>query len=170
MLSWTWTAKTYNLFKSLFIYLKERKIIGKYFYSNEFATIIKHYTNLTLSKDWIGRLYGVINPAIDIHGNINMSNTIIEIDGDNTNNNEYLKNWIYKQLHLIASVFNMKNLYTYIDMDIKHVGPLEADNYLIVFDIVSRKGLSEAFKTWFIHTVVYGLFAGIGFGIYFLLA
>ena len=78
----------------------------------------------------------------------------------------FLKNWLYKQLRLIANVFSMHNLYTYIDMQLEHVGPLEADNYLIIFDMVSRQGLAEAFKKWIVHTCVYGILAAIGYVIY----
>ena len=163
MLGWTWIGKTCKLVKSIYIYTKERLKIGKYFYSQDFADIIKRYTNVSLDKDWLGRLYGVINPSIDINGNINLNNTIIEIDGENTNNDEYLKNWMYKQLNLIASVFSMRNLYTYIDMTIEHVGPLEADNYLVIFDMVSRKALAESFKKWIVHTSIYAIIAILGY-------
>lgn len=124
-------------------------------YSEAFASVVRKYLNIELSKDWIGRLYGIINPTIDITGHFDVSNMIIEIDGDNTNNNQQISNWVYKQLNMMSSLFHLDNLYNNISMDLKHVGPVNGDNYLIVFDITARREMAIAFRKWFIHTLVY---------------
>ena len=104
-------------------------------------------------------MYGVINPYIDIDGKIDFNNTIIEIDGDNTNSNEYVKTWVYRQFNLIDNLFKINKLYDYINVDIKHVGPLNADNYLIVIDIVSRKEMAYALKRVLKQTILYMIIA-----------
>ena len=81
---------------------------------------------------------------------------IIEIDGDNTNTNEWVKTWVYKQLRLIAQLFKIEKLYDYIDVEFTHVGPENLDNYLIVFDIVSRKILADSAKQFLLHFTVLG--------------
>lgn len=117
--------------------------------------VLLRYLNLEVKKDWIGRLYGIINPNIDINGHFNINNMIIEIDGDNTNNNEQVKAWAYKQLALIGQLFKIQNLYDYIDLTFKHVGPKEADNYLLIFDMISRKIMVKSFKKVIIHAGIY---------------
>ena len=42
--------------------------------------ICKKYLKCDINKDWLGRLYGIINPMIDINGKIDVSSMIIEID------------------------------------------------------------------------------------------
>ena len=138
--------KTYDFVKSYIRYRKTRNAIKDVFYGEDFPMVIKKYLNVDLDKDWLGRLYGVINPNVDIKGNLNVNNVIIEIDGNNTNTDEYVKTWIYKQLSMMGQLFNMRNLYTNINMEIEHVGPEDQDNYLIVFDIVDREIMTSSFK------------------------
>ena len=144
--------RTYDFVKSYIEYRKTRNAIKDVFYGDDFTMVIKRYLNVDLDKDWLGRLYGVINPNVDIKGNLNVNNVIIEIDGNNTNTDEYVKTWIYKQLSMMGQLFNMRNLYTNINMEIEHVGPIDQDNYLIVFDIVDRGIMASAFKK-FIKTL-----------------
>ena len=40
-------------------------------------------------------------------------------------------------------------------MDIQRVGPVNGDNYLIVFDMISRQQLAKAFKNLLIQTLIY---------------
>ncbi len=151
----TWIGKTWNVLVSFVQYVKDYNTVSSVFYSNNFKDLLKRYLNLDVDKDWIGRLYGVINPAIDINGKLDVNNMIIEIDGDNTNNTEYLQMWSYRQMKMVGQLFNMNNLYTYIDMTFEHVGPINMDNYLIIFDLVARKELAKSLKKWLKHTTVY---------------
>lgn len=151
----TLTWQLVILIQSIYRYITDLSYISDTLYSKEFLTVLKQYLRITVKKDWIGRLYGVINPYIDIDGKIDFNNTIIEIDGDNTNSNEYVKNWVYRQFNLIDNLFKINKLYDYINVDIKHVGPLNADNYLIVIDIVSRKEMTYVLKRVLKQILIY---------------
>lgn len=155
----TLTWQLVMLVQSIYRYITDLSYISDTLYSKEFLTVLKQYLRITVKKDWIGRLYGVINPYIDIDGKIDFNNTIIEIDGDNTNSNEYVKNWVYRQFNLIDNLFKINKLYDYINIDIKHVGPLNADNYLIVIDIVSRKEMTYVLKRVLKQSILYMIIA-----------
>ena len=155
--------KTYDLCYSFIEYMKDKASVSDVLYGDDLKKMFKTYLNLEVDKDWIGRLYGIINPVIDVNGKMDLSTTIIEIDGDNTNNNEHLKIWMYKQLDMIGRIFNMKRLYELIDMEITHVGPIEYDNYLVVFDIVSRQITVKALKKWIKQICNYGVIGGLSF-------
>lgn len=155
----TLTWQLVMLVQSIYRYITDLSYISDTLYSKEFLTVLKQYLRITVKKDWIGRLYGVINPYIDIDGKIDFNNTIIEIDGDNTNSNEYVKNWVYRQFNLIDNLFKINKLYDYINVDIKHVGPLNADNYLIVIDIVSRKEMTYMMKRVLKQSILYMIIA-----------
>ena len=155
----TLTWRLVMLVQSIYRYITDMSYISDTLYSKEFLTVLKQYLRIYIKKDWIGRLYGVINPYIDIDGKIDFNNTIIEIDGDNTNSNEYVKNWVYRQFNLIDNLFKINKLYDYINVDIKHVGPLNADNYLIVIDVVSRKEMTYALKRVLKQTILYIIIA-----------
>lgn len=157
----TLTYKLYDVFASLVQYIKDYDIVAESLYSDAFAKVLKRYLNKDFKKDWIGRLYAIINPNIDINGKLNFNNTVIELDDQRTNNQHYVENWIYRQLNLVADVFKIYNMYSYISLGIEHVGPKEHDNYLVVFDITSRIDFMNAIKSFLKHLLVYGLVGGI---------
>jgi hypothetical protein len=49
-------------------------------------------------------------------------------------------------MNLVGTLFKIERLYDYIDVDFKHVGPANQDNYLVIFDIVSRKIFADTVK------------------------
>ena len=147
--------KIFAFIESVISYIKDYRLISDTLYSREFKTVIMKYLKCELDKDWLGRLYGIINPNIDINGNLDVSAMIIELDDSNTNNEEQIKSWIYKQMMLISELFKIEKLYDYISVDIKHVGPVNHDNYLITFDITARKYMSQSFKKMIWHILFY---------------
>lgn len=171
VMKWLWKHtifyQFYDMCVSLNEYISDRELIGDTFYSSSFKAVMKEYLNIELEKDWIGRLYGVVNPSIDKNGHFNISNMIIEIDGNNTNSNEYVKVWTYKQLQLVAQLFKIEKLYDFINVEFKHVGPDGFDNYLLIFDIVSRQVFVDSAKTFLKHIFVLILIAAVVAGILF---
>ena len=154
--------KIFAFIQSVITYIKDYRLISDTLYSRQFNMVIMKYLKCELDKDWIGRLYGIINPNLDINGRIDVSSVILEIDDYQTNNEEYVKNWIYRQMGLISSLFKIERLYDYISLDIKHVGPENHDNYLLVIDITSRRYMAYNFKRMFWHAFIYGIIlAGI---------
>ena len=134
-------------------YSNDKTLISDTFYGPAFKKVIDNYLKTNIKKDWAGRLYGIVNPNIS-DGKYDFNNMIIEIDGDNTNNNEYVKQWVYRQMRLIGSLFKIEKLYDYIDISFTHVGPENMDNYLVVFDIVSRKAKQNSRRKVFLHLLL----------------
>lgn len=157
----TLTYKFINIFYTAYKYNKDYETISDTLYSEAFKTVLRRYLNVEFEKDWIGRLWAVINPNINIDGKIDFSNVIIELDGENTNSNEYVKTWVYKQMLLIGELFKIEKLYDYIYIDFKHVGPVDQDNYLIVFDMSSRIDFVENLKSFGKHSILYMILAAI---------
>ena len=155
--------KLFDFIRNGYTYEKTKNQIGKTFYSEDFKMLMRKYIKVNLKEDWLGRLYGVINPTIDINGNLDLSSMVIELDGNETNNTVWVKNWLYKQLRMVAQLFKIEKLYDYINMDISHVGPPEFDNYLIVFDLVARKEYAESAKTFGKSLLLWGGLTGMFF-------
>lgn len=149
--------KVYSTLYWLKEYISDYSYVSDSLHSEAFSLILRRYLNCEFRTDWIGRLYGVINPHINIDGKFNFSNTIIEIDGANTNSHAFVENWLYRQMSLVKNVYNLDNsgFFDYIGVDIKHVGPKSHDNYLVIFDIVSRKEFSMYLKRAFKHSILY---------------
>lgn len=155
----TWIYKTYNMFRKYSEYRKVKKYVSPIIYTPEFKLILNKYLNIDIRKDWLGRLYGIINPSINREGFFDISNTIIEIDGDNTNSNNYVQYWVYNQLNMINNLFNFNNLYDYLTVDIQKVGPINTDNYLVILDIASRQEFASSFKRWLKMSIFYIIIA-----------
>lgn len=163
LFSYTLLYKIYLNFILIKEYIYDYDYVSESLYSEAFSRILEKYLNLKVKKDWIGRIYGVINPNLDINGNVNFANTIIEIDDNNTNSNEYVKNWIYKQMNMVKYVFKLdeSGFFDYIGCDIEHVGPKEYDNYLVVFYIVSQKAMLQNLKRLLKQFSIYAIIAAI---------
>lgn len=158
---YTWIYKFFNIFSTLKTYIADYELISDTFYSEEFKKVLKRYLYADFKRDWLGRLYAVVNPVIDVNGKLNFSNVIFEIDGDNTNSNEFVKAWVFNEMKLIGDLFKIEKLYDYISIDFKHVGPLDHDNYLVIFDITSRIDFVENLKKFGKHSILYIILAAI---------
>ena len=157
--------KIISLFKWIYQYIKDYGYVADTLYSHEFNLVLKKYLNVEFSTDWLGRLYGVINPSIDVNGKLDFTNMIIELNDDLTNNNTYVKHWVYRQLSMVSALYKLENsgFFDIIGVEFRHVGPQNADNYLVIFDIVSRKEMTSFLKSTLIHASIYAL---VGFAIF----
>ena len=75
----TFIGRLINTFRTLYNYLKDYEYIADTLYSEAFKLVLKEYLNVDIRKDWIGRLYGVINPNINKEGQFDVTKTIIEL-------------------------------------------------------------------------------------------
>ena len=166
LFKWCWKHSflgiTTSFISDAYQYNKDLKYIGDTLYSDELKLVLKKYLKTDFRKDWIGRLYGVVNPNIS-DNKYDFNNIVVEIDGDNTNNNEYVKTWVYRQMKLVGSLFKIQKLYDYINIDFEHVGPENMDNYLVIFDVVSRKVFAQSFKRFIKRLFFLGIVAVLVF-------
>ena len=162
---WTLTYNIIFAFICIYDYLVDYSRVNKAFHGEAFMTIIRKYLKMNPKIDWLGRVYGVVNPAINEKGQFDFNGMIFEIDGINTNNNTWVENWLYKQMTLVNNVYGLDNtgFFDIIGAETRHVGPINADNFLIVFDIVSRKIMCKQLRRVFWQTLLYVM---IIFGIY----
>lgn len=167
LLSYTLIYKVCACVMELWRYCRIYNMTSTVFYSEAFTGLIHKYLNVELKKDWIGRLYGVFNPMLDVNGHFDINNMIFEVDGDRTNTDDYVKTWIYKQLGMLSGLFSMDRLYGYISMDLKHVGPVSQDNWLVVFDLTQRRVMAKAFRKAMLQASVYTILALVAYFIFF---
>lgn len=151
----------YNTIVTLIRYIKTHNTIKKVFYSDDFKFVLGSYLNTRFKNDWIGRIYGVINPNVNINGKIDFSNTIIELNDELTNDDLYVQNWIYRQLNLMKNALKIKNtaFFDYIGMNIEKIEPENQNNYLIIFDVIGRiefvHALKQLLKVFAIYIILF---------------
>lgn len=163
--SWSLTSSIIRTVYWLICYIKDWHIVEESLHGDAFRSLLKHYLKMDSRIDWLGRVYGVVNPAINEKGEFDYNGMVFEVNGVHTNNETWVENWLYKQMILVNNVFDVQRsgFFDIIDVSVKHVGPENADNYLIVFDIASRKEMVRRFKRVFEQSIIYLIILGILF-------
>lgn len=124
----------YRFFKYLFLNIKYTKILSKV-YDNE--NIIENLSNLFKSqfkKDWIGRLYTVINPNL-LGDDFDINTIIYEYDESGLNNNAFVERWIMGKLNIAQSFIQTNNLFDLLTYKIEKLD--EYDNYLFIIEPIT---------------------------------
>ena len=158
VLNWTLTSAFIRAIYWTVEYIQSRNIVAKSLYGDAFKRILKSYLKMDAKIDWLGRVWGVVNPSIN-NGKIDFNSMVIEMDGFNTNNNTWVENWLYKQMILVENVFGLENtgFFDYITVDTSHVGPSNFDNYLVIFDIAARKTMASRWKRVLWQSLLYAV-------------
>lgn len=166
--SWTLIYNICSMFKWSYLYIKDYGSVYDVLHGDAFARILRTYLRMNPRKDWLGRLYGIVNPNLKEDGTFDFNNVVFELDGVNTNTHSYVENWFYKQMLLVNNVFGMQHtgFFDMITADVEHVGPEDHDNYLVVFDIASRQMMCKQLKRVLKQSILYIM---LGVGIYFVL-
>ena len=161
--NWTLVSSLIRAIYWTFCYIKDWRLVEESLHGDGFRSLLKHYLKMDSRIDWIGRVYGVVNPAINEKGEFDYNGMVFELNGVNTNNKTWVENWLYKQMILVNNIFDVQKtgFFDIIDANVKHVGPENADNYLIVFDIASRKEMVRRWKRVILQSIVYAVVAGI---------
>ena len=161
--NWTLVSSLIRAIYWTFCYIKDWRLVEESLHGDGFRSLLKHYLKMDSRIDWIGRVYGVVNPAINEKGEFDYNGMVFELNGVNTNNKTWVENWLYKQMILVNNIFDVQKtgFFDIIDANVKHVGPENADTYLIVFDIASRKEMVRRWKRVILQSIVYAVVAGI---------
>ena len=161
--NWTLVSSLIRAIYWTFCYIKDWRLVEESLHGDGFRSLLKHYLKMDSRIDWLGRVYGVVNPAINEKGEFDYNGMVFELNGVNTNNQTWVENWLYKQMILVNNIFDVQKtgFFDIIDANVKHVGPENADNYLIVFDIASRKEMVRRWRRVLIQGIGYAAVAGI---------
>ena len=158
LFSWTWTYAIIQAIWWTWEYISDYRQVAESLHGDAFRRILKSYLKMNAKIDWLGRVYGIVNPAINENGQLDFNSMVFEIDGVNTNNNTWVENWLYKQMITVENVFGLEQsgFFDMISAETRHVGPENADNFLIIFDIASRKEMSKRWKRVIWQTLIEG--------------
>lgn len=161
--NWTLVSSLIRAIYWTFCYIKDWRLVEESLHGDGFRSLLKHYLKMDSRIDWLGRVYGVVNPAINEKGEFDYNGMVFELNGVNTNNQTWVENWLYKQMILVNNIFDVQKtgFFDIIDANVKHVGPENADNYLIVFDIASRKEMVRRWKRVLLQSIGYAAVSGI---------
>lgn len=133
--------KIYRFIKGYFQNRKYQKILNKVYDEDQIIAKLSFALGSQFRRDWIGRLYTVINPAIK-DGKYDYTQ-IYEYTQEGYDTTEHAQQWIMERMAAIQTVIQTNNLFDVLSFTIKKLD--DEGNYLFVVYPVT---LPELFATW----------------------
>jgi len=132
----------FKTLKQLIRHRKYNKIINTVYEEEEVIAKISTLLGVQFRRDWVNRLYAVINPNIK-DGKYDPEQ-IVEFDFDgNPNNTEWVTKWIAERYQILLSFVSSKNLFEILQYNIQPLGGL---NYLVTFTPITLPPLLKYAK------------------------
>jgi hypothetical protein len=98
---------------------------------------------VTFKKDWVGRIYTVINPNIQ-DGKYNPTTQIFEYGENGLDNTTYVHNWIMERMNVAEKFIQTQNLFDILTYNIKKLD--QYDNYLFIIQPITLEDCLEYSK------------------------
>ena len=105
---------------------KMQKLLNKAYAEDEIIAKLSYTFGVQFQKDWIGRVYAVINPVIR-DGKFDVEQTL-ELTEMGYNNEEYTKKWAMERLIAMDTFLKTNNLFDMLSYKLDRVD--EYGNYL----------------------------------------
>ncbi|MDE7347999.1 MAG: hypothetical protein K2N48_14810 [Muribaculaceae bacterium] len=147
--------KLYRFIKGYLQNRKYQKILNKVYEEDEIIAKLSFALGSQFRRDWIGRLYTVINPAIK-DGKYDYTQ-VYEYAQEGYDTTEHAQQWIVERLSAIQTVIQTNNLFDVLSFTIKKLD--DEGNYLFVVYPVT---LPEVLETWKGAAIQAGLIVGAG--------
>ena len=125
---------TYRFITYLIKNIRYSRILNRV-YKNE--NLIQNLSNLfgtKFKKDWICRIYTVINPNIQ-NGVYDPNIQIYEYGENGLDNTIYVQNWVMERLNIASKFIQAQNLFDLLTYEIKKID--EYDNYLFIIQPIT---------------------------------
>lgn len=130
---------TYNFIKYLILYLRTKKILDRIYREENIIYNLSELYKITFKKDWVGRLYAVINPITDI----DPSDRIFENSSEGYSLKSFVEKWLIERMSIASEFIMNKNLFELVTY---HIEQLD-DNYNFLFTI--EPIVWSDFNKWF---------------------
>ena len=145
----------FNFIKYLCIHLKYHNVIKAAYKAESFIAKLTQMFGVQFKKDWIGRLYAVINPNISTP----LNDQVFEYNERGLDNKTYIEKWIMDRMNVLNEFILSHNLFDVLTYNIKKLD--NYDNYLFVIQPITLKDCLKWSKKFFILLFTLLLIFGI---------
>lgn len=142
---------------------KTKKVLNQAYESEQIVAKLSSTLGTQFYKDWIGRLYAVVNPYIK-DGKWD-TGQVFEYTEQGIDTTEHAHQWIMQRLGLLQSFIQTNNLFDVLTYEIKRLD--NNGNYLFVIEPITQVALKQDLKKLGKWLLWIGLVAAIGTGIFF---
>lgn len=147
--------KLYRFIKGYLQNRKYQKILNKVYEDDQIIAKLSFALGSQFHRDWIGRLYTVINPAIK-DGKYDYTQ-VYEYVQEGYDTTEHVQQWAVERLSAIQTVIQTNNLFDILSFNIKKLD--NEGNYLFVVYPVT---LPEVLDTWKVAAIQAGIIVAAG--------
>lgn len=146
----------YRFIKYLILNIKYTKILNKIYQNENILSNLSMLFKSQFKKDWIGRLYTVINPHL-LGEDFDINTIIYEYNENGLDNRTWVERWIMTRLNIAQSFIQTNNLFDLLTYDIKKLD--EYDNYLFVIEPITLRDCLKYTKYFIILLTILGIIA-----------
>ena len=149
-----------NIFRDWLQNRRIKKLINKVYEEDQIIAKISNIFGVQFYVDWIGRLYGVVNPYIR-DGKWDQSQ-VFEYTEQGIDTTEHAHQWIMQRMDILNRFIRANNLFDLLTYDIKRLD--NNGNYLFVIQPITQVALFDDIKrlgkwcVWIIPTIAVILF------------
>lgn len=147
----------YNFIKHLILNIKYTKLLSKVYKDEDLLKKLSQLFGSNFKKDWIGRVYTVINPNI-MDGKFDNTTQIFEYNQNGLDNNVYVEKWIMNRFNVISQFIQTNNLFDLLNYKITKLD--DYDNYLLVLEPITLRDCikyTKYFTILFIILIIIGI-------------
>lgn len=147
----------YNFIKYLILNIKYTNLLSKVYKEENLLNNLSQLFGSNFKKDWIGRVYTVINPNI-FDGKFDNTTQIFEYNQNGLDNNIYIEQWIMNRFNIISQFIQTNNLFDLLTYKIEKID--DYDNYLLVLEPITLRDCikySKYFCILFIVLMIIGI-------------
>lgn len=141
----------YYFIKYLWMHFKYVKLLNKIYKNENLLENLSKLFGSTFKKDWIGRVYTIINPYL-IEDEIDYNKQIFEYNENGLDNTVYIESYIMTKLNIAKQFIRANNLFDLLSYKIDKID--ENGNYLFIIQPITTFDFTKWLK---IFTIVYSI-------------
>lgn len=141
----------YHFIKYLWEHFKYVKLLNKIYKNENLLGNLSKLFGSTFKKDWIGRVYTIINPYL-IEDEIDYNKQIFEYNENGLDNTVYIESYIMTKLNIAKQFIRANNLFDLLSYKIDKID--ENGNYLFIIQPITTFDFIKWTK---IFTIVYSI-------------
>lgn len=119
----------YKFLLNLYLNIKYTSLLNKIYKDENLLYKFSQLFGVEFKKDWVGRIYTVINPNI-LNNELDVNTQIFEYGENGLTNKPYIEKYIMTKLNIIKNFIMANNLFDLLTYEIVELD--KYDNYLIV--------------------------------------
>lgn len=114
--------------------IRIQHILNKVYEEEQIILRLSELIGSQVRRDWLGRLYVVINPMV-MHGELN-KDVLLNISETGTLvNEEYIQAWLFGRLNILSQFIKTQNLFDILTYTLKKLD--DSGNYLLVLQPIN---------------------------------